>query len=599
MVTPRATDVDTIDRAGLHARTLAELRGVWDAYLAGLSAAHLEWRRGAAYVRESSSQSMARESPTTQLTYVLSQFARREIWVPWEAVYFDNASATSIEARPKFKEMYEAAIAGHFDVIGYYISDRLFRNAAEAHEVKRELRRRGIELDYLGKLQGDARSPLLWQSESQQDLLDEYWARKTSETVGLELQRLSENGRPIGRLPEGYRVAERAPSYQGMPGKVLAYERNEPLASIIVEGKDRYLEGASLGELAIWSATTELEGTTPKGARMNWHWWRSTLGNPKYSGHQMPSSYQGFKPGDESPKRPRRMNLVSELVPCVLPPLYPLEDWQRVVEIGRERYKGSKVRHSYRVCLLSSIAYDDRCGHRMAIHGRRDDRIIMVCGTVTAQGRHSNPVRTDLAEAEVDRLFGRIRLDDRRLHAVIEQELDRLGRRDDSRPAVRSDPEIGRIQAALAALGDDAPTEVRTPLLARLERLRAQDEARRAEHNDLVRRFRVSMKDLRHWAAIWATAETARKNELLRAAGVQVRVGRPSGVTKGPAVVRSIEVHDPIFALALATAIGGLGYPGSTGLERQNATPLVELPPEVERVARLLETVVRPAERAA
>jgi Resolvase, N terminal domain len=581
---PPQTEPGSIDRAGLRGRTLDELRGVWVAYAVGLPEGHEQWRLGAAYVRESNARSMTREAPAVQLSYTLNQFARRQIWVAWEAVFFDNASGTSIAAREAFQRLLSEALEGRYTIIGAYLSDRLFRNAKEAQEVKREFLMRGIELDYLGKLEGDARSPLLWQSERTQELMDEYWARKTSEQVGRAIEHLTANGRPTGRLPEGYRVGERGPSYMGEPGRILSYERNEPLASIIVAGKERYLEGASYVALAAWSATTDLHGLTPAGARMDWHWWAGTLRNPKYAGYQMPSHYTGFKPGTESPKRPRPKIGDPGLVPCMLPALYPLADWDRLVKLSASRQTSAKVRRTYRVSLLSSIAYDDRCGHRIAIHAWLKNGLQMMCGKPEAAGRHSGPIRVEGAERDLDALIGDLHLADPVFLSMVEQELERFT--SDERPPTRilPDPEIARIEAALSALGPDAGSEMRGPLVARLRQLRARHEERGAERSTAIRRYRASIDDLRNWSDVWAHADVRRKNELLKLAGVTVRIGRRPGAENRPASLLSIEAKDPIFALALASATTEMTYHGSTPDEPWNVTPLVVLDGELKDV---------------
>ncbi len=553
----------TINRSGLYDQTIADLRAVWEAYAAGLPADHAAWRLGAAYVRESNARSMTRDSPVVQLSYTLTQFARREIWVPWEAVFFDNASGTTIAAREAFQRLLAEALAGRYSIIGAYLSDRLFRNAKEAQEVKLEFLLRGIELDYLGKLEGDARSPLMWQSERTQELMDEYLARKTSEQVGRAFEHLSQNGRPLGRLPEGFRIGERGPSYMGEPGRILTYIRNEPLASIIVEGKERYLAGATYRKLVAWAKTTELQGMTEGGARMGWQWWAATLLNPKYAGYQMPTRYAGFKPGVESPKRPRRKNLVTELVPCILPALYSLSDWETIVELSRRRQKGPKVGPNSKVSILSSIAYDDRCGHRIAIHSWRRGRLQMLCNKY-AGGRHSGPLHVDVAERQLDEMIGRMRFDDPVLLARIEAELEAMALAPDRSAQVEADPEVGRLQAALAALGDTATPEVTSALTARLRVLRDKHKGQQADQLVEVHRYRASVQDLRDWHDIWGHADVRRKNELLRLAGVRVRLRRPLDVLGVPAEILSIEVDDPIFALAFASALDPLAVHGPT-----------------------------------
>jgi hypothetical protein len=88
-------------------------------------------------------------------------------------------------------------------------------------------------------------------------------ARSTSFYVGIHLEKLSKEGRPVGQRPEVYRVGERESSAFGRQGRVIRWSVVEPLASIMQEGMRRFLSGASLNDLAVWTATTELAGPTP------------------------------------------------------------------------------------------------------------------------------------------------------------------------------------------------------------------------------------------------------------------------------------------------------------------------------------------------
>jgi len=120
---------------------------------------------------------------------------------------------------------------------------------------------------------------------------------------------------------------------------------------------------------------------------MNATWWRAALQNPKYAGHQMPTNYQGFRPGKVSPARERR-NRHSELVPCLLPPLWTIDDYHRVLATGDTRRAAQKVRLSYRAYLLGGIAVDARCGHQMGVRDKRPDgRFWLACSVVGTDGR--------------------------------------------------------------------------------------------------------------------------------------------------------------------------------------------------------------------
>lgn len=576
--------VGVIGSAGLRARTEAALRLVWEGYQKSLPDGHEAWARGAAYIRESDSTSLTGDSPEGHLKWILGQFIERRIWADWDDVYFDNVSATSVEDRPAFRRLYEAAMRKVYAIVMAHRSDRLFRNAAEAREYRADLRRVGVEVEWYGQLKGDRRSPGFWQAESMQDLLDEYWARMTSQNVGLTFQRLTREGRPIGPLPEGYRVGLRADSHQGMQGRPLTWIRNEPLASIIVEAKDLYLSGMTYAQITAWAAAGPLKGLRPCGRPMTEDWWKSTLQNPKYAGFQMPSEYMGFRPGKEdTPKAPRRQNLVTRLVPSLLPPLYPLEDWKLIVETGEARLKAPKARKRYRVSLLSTVAIDRRCGHGMQILKRRGEKVFMVCGRPGLSGAHSGPIRVDLAEAELDEIFSDLQFDDPVLVDMVGQELERLERRYAQAPAFRANPEIARLNAALAALGSDVPDSVSAGIRQRLNELVERDEAIRAKRSETGPKLRACVQDLSRWRDVWANGSVEAKNQLLRGAKVRVILGRMPWAKRGPAVVRSIEVGDPILGVALRIATSKVALERSRPLQRANPT-IVTLDPVLEEL---------------
>lgn len=85
---------------------------------------------------------------------------------------------------------------------------------------------------------------------------------------------------------------------------------------------------------------------------MTREWWSDTLSNPKYAGHQMPTAYQGYKPGKEAPKRPRRTD-DSTLIPCALPPIFTMAEYRQMRMIARSRGKGSPGRPSEEPSILS------------------------------------------------------------------------------------------------------------------------------------------------------------------------------------------------------------------------------------------------------
>jgi len=530
------------------------LRSVWEAWAAALPPeAPADWRRGCAYVRESSIVSLASNAPETQLRNTLANLAAKHVYVPWEGIFFDNASGTDIALRAEFQRLFEEALAGGFEVVGVFVAERMFRNLEQATRIKREFRLHGIDLEYLGRFEGDPRNPASWQLEVMQDMSAELQARTTGFYVGTHIESLTRAGHPVGMLPEAYVVAERAPSFMGHQGSAVRWSLVQPLASVIDEGRRRYVAGASYAELGRWSETTILAGSTPSGSRMSAWWWRATLQNPKYAGYHMPTAYQGFRPGKESKKRPRR-NRDSELVPCRLPALWTLDDYHAILETATKRHVGAKARPSYRAYLLTGIAVDARCGHRMSVHSKEPDgRFSMGCRHLGTAGRDHPLIRADVAERELDELLARVSFGDEVLRRQVEEEVRELARHEAGVDQLRPNPAIAMVRRAIGDLRNAGIEDA--GLARRLEELERTDSAQRDTRTGPVREFSAAAERLRDWAAVWSAADLAVKNELLRAAGLHVTIGRDPGESVGPAHVQSVSADNPTFALALATAL--------------------------------------------
>ncbi len=570
------------------------LHVVWEAWEASLPPqAKTTWRHGCAYIRESSIKSLASNAPDIQLRNTLNHLASKGVYVPWEGVFFDQASGTDVVLRTDFQRLFELALAGGFQVIGVFVAERMFRNLEQASRYKREFRLHGIELEYLGKFEGDPRNPASWQLEVMQDMNAEYQARTTGYYVGTHIEALTRDGYPTGWLPEAYEVAERAPSFMGHRGSAISWRFVQPLASVISEGREHYLAGASFVDLARWSDTTVLGGSTPRGSRMTSYWWRYTLQNPKFAGYQMPTSYQGFRPGKESPKRPRRRK-TSELVACRLPALWSLEDYRAIIAEGDRRVRGVKVRRSYRSYLLSGITVDERCGHGMAIYTRHDNgRFSMVCRQLGTQGRDHPCIRADVAERELDDLLARISFEDEVLIGQVDAEVEKLARQESVAIATfRTNPAIATIRRAIVDLRSAGIEDA--SLAQRVQALEAADEDRRYRLAVPMVEYRKATLKLRDWAEVWRGTDTTLKNRLLREAGVTVVIAQDHDDQPGPAHVVSIAAENPVFALALATMLGaGPGHlSDDRGADHQMSPIFVLLSDLAEEAARQVGMIV-------
>jgi len=91
---------------------LPRLQAVRDAWATTLPAeAESEWPRGAAYVRESSINSLSGDAPDIQLRNVLALLTHRRVYVAPEGVFFDVQSGTDVGPRASFRRLFEQAAA--------------------------------------------------------------------------------------------------------------------------------------------------------------------------------------------------------------------------------------------------------------------------------------------------------------------------------------------------------------------------------------------------------------------------------------------------------------------------------------------------------
>jgi hypothetical protein len=518
----------------------------------------ISWTRGAAYIRESCIGSLAGEAPDVQLRQVLSLLARKKVYVAPDSVFFDVHSGADVAKRAAFQRMYEDATKGGIKAIGVFLIERMFRNVEQAIQVKRDLRLKGIELHHLGQFEGDQRNPGAWQLQMIQDFSAEMHARNVGFYVGTHFEQITRAGRPVGLVPEVYVAGPREKGIMGHRGKVSGWTVREPLASVMQEGCRRFLAGATLADLGAWAATTELEGLTPNGRVMDKHWWHQTLRNPRFAGYQVPTTYTGYRPGVESEKPPRK-TADSELVPCLLPALWSLENYREIHRVLRARYRAPKRRKSYRQYLLSGVAYDATCGHSIGVtqSGNKSGHFWMGCIRRDAGGtRHAVHMRGDVAERELDELLAGLSFEDADLLRQIEEELRELARIQESeRQRFRPNPEIGALRQALAALSASNADEIKAGLEERIASLEALDQARQDALVQPLVNFRRALEKLGDWQAVWQDADKAAKNQLLRDAGLKVTLGRLAPEKREPARILEISADNPAFELALAAAL--------------------------------------------
>jgi hypothetical protein len=268
----------------------------------------------------------------------------------------------------------------------------------------------------------------------------------------------------------------------------------------------------------------------------------------------------------------------------VLPPLWDRDTYDRILTTLKARWHGPKVRTTYQDYLLSGLAYDEECGHGIAVSRSRlpDGHFWMKCMQRTVRGREARHLRADVAEQEVDEIIAGIRFDDMELIAQVEVELGRRIRETaEAVETFRPNPEIAALRQAVAALErvNSDMTGIRAELLARVEELRALDEAHRELLTRPVVEFRAAMAQLAAWVSVWAEADVKRKNRMLREAEVQVWLGKLPGENRKPAHVRRITSANPVFNVALVAGLATFNsrYANQRALWSGNVEILVAL----------------------
>ncbi len=572
-------------RQDLIRSTWTALVAFWTSWVASLPV-HDDWRFGAVYVRESHAESLEGRQPEIQLAIVLEIYRARHIYVRLENIYFDNVSAKSLEGRIQFGRLLEDAEAGQFAFVAAFEADRLFRSVDDATSVTRRLAQAGVQLLWSGKQESDWLNPANWMADHMVHALSEHVSRTTSYKVGTDLAASSKNGFPLGPLPEGYAVKHRRDTLKGRLGPPESWERVEPLATIIVQGRDRYVKGGSIKDLASWAEETELHGLTPAGKQMGRSWWRETLSNPKYAGYQMPIEYRGFS--QDVGHRPHHRGLVvADLVPCQLPALFTLEEFLETRRVMAQRAWKSPGRRSPKLSPLSSLVVDARClrdpalaklNHRMHVLSRAKDGCLRAKCASACESRTKHPASSFILadiEQDVCDLVANLRFDDPRLRAEIERELRAFDEAPVPPVNAPREHEIARYMRIIKDSDSEGDKAIRNLAEQKLAELR--EEKARDEEGRTVQRFRDSVEDLSRWPEIWSRSSPADQNALLRAAVDRIVVeplGRlPRGATQPigarPRAARIIEIvpKDPVIGVAIATRLAKLGMERETGFE--------------------------------
>jgi len=252
--------------------------------------------------------------------------------VPAEYVFLDLMSGRR-EDRVAFQDMLDLARSGAIRSVIVLHTSRFARNAAISRKYKEELRRRGVQVVAINA-QFDVARPEGKFAERMMEAVDEFTSDTIGWWVGVGLREKHERGEPLGLLPETF--------YRDAGGAIVPHPE---LSGIVLDGARRYATGrVGFGDLARWC---EREGLrTPSGRALGDEWWRNQLSLPTNAGYL---SYRRKRGGGELRK-------------ATFAGFVPLELFQQVQQVRRERARRPKQGARYRVYLLSGVTRCASCG---------------------------------------------------------------------------------------------------------------------------------------------------------------------------------------------------------------------------------------------
>lgn len=167
-------------------------------------------KRAVLYLRVSSKRQMDTDadfdpdgnSIDTQRKWATQKAKELGVVVVGEYVEPGN-SAQTIEKRPVFREMMRRIIEQHdVEYVIIYQRSRAFRNYTDAAVVKRDLRKRGIELASAKENFGEG--IMADAMEAVTDIFNEVQVRLSGEDIRVKMANKARNGGTIGRAPVGY-----------------------------------------------------------------------------------------------------------------------------------------------------------------------------------------------------------------------------------------------------------------------------------------------------------------------------------------------------------------------------------------------------------
>ncbi len=272
---------------------------------------------------------------------------------PEHPVYIDNdisASTRSRKRRPAYDALMAAVRAGEVDGIVYYSTSRLTRRPREFEDVIQLVEETGVRLAAVTSgdvnlTTADGRMMARWMAAG-----DAAESERIGERVSRAFVQRREAGRPhaTGLRPFGFETG----------GEIVRADE----ADAIRLGCRIVLDGGSLGD--VMKTWNDRGIPTTTGKRWNRVLVRKALIRPRNAGlieHNPHWSKDGAK------SEPT-------LTPGTFEAIVDVETWQRVKAAISDRSRLVQARYTGREHLLSGLIYCARCGHRMKVSARRDER---------------------------------------------------------------------------------------------------------------------------------------------------------------------------------------------------------------------------------
>jgi DNA invertase Pin-like site-specific DNA recombinase len=470
---------------------------VYDVWAAALPR-HDDWALGAAYVRESSKDSMQGYSPSAQLKGMLEEALRRRLFIPWEHVLLDNITGRH-DNRPAFLALMDLAASKKIVTMFQFHSSRFARNVALSRRWKEKVRGAGVEIVQLNIRDLNVETPEGTLMEIVQEAFDQYQSDSTAAWVRVGLRDKHEHGEELGPLPETFHKVKVGEDADGSP----VYEKrpHPVLAEIVREGAEMYVARNSsnkrfgFGDLAKWSANKGY--TTPSGRRLTDEWWRNTLANPLNAGLV---AYR---------RKQMRAHGGATLLPAQVKGFLPLTLFQEVQAVRRQNAHGGGRPSRARVYVLTPMVCGD-CGGQVTAAGNDRYRCRRAAEGTGACSQPS--MNAEEVEHSAGAWLVKVMTVPESVRVDCAEQLKAQGSR------AGNGERAAQIRRQLERLGDrylaEDPTLPRAAYLARLRGLKV--ELASADHAPEERKSLEAITYALDFAKLYESAAPERKRELWR-----------------------------------------------------------------------------------